>query len=209
MSADIKSRNDTETSTPTRLVTANQVVAWNIAWLRREAGLTQEALAERLGWPQNKVSEAERSWNGKRTREFDAQTLIGLAMALGVPMAAFLLPPMDDSAVYVIRPPGQEEDCDLGDMLAYSITDLDEDTSVMGAYRQRLLSAVGKYLGEDWRREVARWLKRIVGAERVREAAFRLRGLHALLTDLTPEVIAWAEALEDDAGEEDEEGDAG
>jgi transcriptional regulator with XRE-family HTH domain len=206
MEPDRTSEGSTEHDAPGRLITVNQVVAWNLAWLRREAGLTQEGLGDLLGWPQNKVSEAERSWNGRRTREFSAQDLAAMAMALGVPIAAFFLPPLDDSAVWVIRPPGQYEDCGMGDLLAYAMTDIDEETPVIAAYRQRLLAAVGNYLGDGWRAEVGRWLKRIVGGERMREGAFRLEGLRAMLADCSREVSAWVQAIKEDAGEEDEDG---
>ncbi len=206
MSADIASENDTEPGAPTRHVTVNQIVAWNIAWLRREADLKQEELGELLGWPQNKVSEAERSWNGKRTREFDAETLIALAMALEVPVNAFFLPPHDDGqdVTYMIRPAGQAEDRGMGDMMKFAITDTDGDTEIMASYRRRLLGAVGKYLGEGWRSDVARWLRRAVGREAIREGAYSMRGLRASLLALAEDVDAWYGALEQAAGEEEE-----
>ena len=150
---------------PVRRVTVNQIVAWNIAWLRREAEMTQRDLGDEIGWSNVSVSEAERSWDGKRTREFDADTLAALALAFGVPITAFFLPPLDDGRKvnYVIRPLGQEDEIGMDGLLALSIVDTDEQTNVMASYRRRLLSAVGKYLGEVWREEVARWLKRIVG----------------------------------------------
>jgi transcriptional regulator with XRE-family HTH domain len=201
---DTERRNDTETSAPRHPVTANQVVAWNIAWLRREAGMTQQDLAGLLGWPQNKVSEAERSWNGKRTREFDAETVVALAVALGVPVNAFFLPPVDDGdeVSYVIRPPGSDEDLDMGGLLAISITDTDEDTEVMASYRRRLLAAVGRYLGEDWEREVAGWPRRIFGREALKEGAFRFRGLVESLSACLGIVRPFSEAL-DQAADED------
>lgn len=201
---DESSESDTGTDAPPRLVTVNQVVAWNMAWLRREAEMTQQDVADLLGWPQNKISEAERSWNGKRTREFDAQTIVALALAFGVPVNAFFLPPLDDGrdVTYVIRPPGQDEDIGMTDLLALSIIDTDEQTNVMASYRRRLLSAAGKYLGEVWREEVARWLRRAVGREALREGAFRLRGLSAALLANGEEVAEFAAALEKVAEEE-------
>lgn len=201
----MESENDTGPGAPPRLITVNQVVAWNMAWLRREAEMTQQDVAGLLGWPQNKVSEAERSWGGKRTREFDAQTLVALALAFGVPVNAFFLPPADDGreVTYVIRPGGQAGDLGMGALLAIAITDTDEQTSVMASYRRRLLAAVGKYLGEEWREEVARWLKRIIGRDALREAAFRLRGLVASLLAAGEEVAGLTHALEKAAEEEE------
>jgi transcriptional regulator with XRE-family HTH domain len=201
----MESENDTGTCALPRHVTVNQVVAWNIAWLRREAGLTQLELAARLGWPQNKISEAERSWSGKRTREFDAHTLVGLAVALGVPVPAFLLPPSGDGTEgYVIRLPGQAVDLDMAGLLAVSLTDTDSKSDAMASYRRRLLAAVGNYLGEDWMREVAGWLKRIIGREAMKEGAFRLRGIASALAAGQIQVRALADVLGEAAGEDDE-----
>jgi len=203
----MESEQRTESEPPARLVTVNQIVAWNIAWLRHEADLTQQELADLLGWPQNKVSEAERSWNGKRTREFDAETILGLAMALGVPVGAFFLPPADDKteAVYVIRPPGQEEGLGMADLMALALPDTDDDTEIMASYRRRLLGATGEYLGEDWEKEVARWLRPLVGRETMAEAALRLRGLRASLLAEAARVGSFADALGQAADEEEEE----
>jgi hypothetical protein len=133
--------------------------------------MTQQVLAAYLGWPQNKVSEAERSWNGKRTREFDAQELIALSLALGVPLNAFFLPPLDDGTdvIYRFRPPGAEDDLGMGDLLAASISDSDAGTSAMNGYRRRLLNAAGHYLSPGWQAEIAQWLKR-TGPEVPQEA---------------------------------------
>jgi len=39
------------------------------------------------------VSAAERSWDGKRVRKFDADEIVAIATVLGVPVSAVLLPP--------------------------------------------------------------------------------------------------------------------
>lgn len=81
---------------PTRRVTVNQLVAFNIAWFRKAAGLTQDELGERLGgWSAASVSAAERSWDGKRVRKFNTDEIVGAAVVLGVPVVALLLPPPD------------------------------------------------------------------------------------------------------------------
>jgi transcriptional regulator with XRE-family HTH domain len=201
----MESESNAQSGVPRRLVTVNQVVAWNIAWLRREAGLTQEELGDLLGWPQNKVSEAERSWNGKRTREFDAAELVGLSMALNVPLNALFLPPLGDGAdaVYLIRPPGQTEDRDMADLLAAVLfADTEDSSAGVTAYRRRLLAAVGNYLGEDWREEVARWLRSIEGPEALRERAFRMRGTGAQLHADGDDLNAWAAVFDKIAGED-------
>jgi transcriptional regulator with XRE-family HTH domain len=175
----MESENDTErdASPPVVLITVNQVVAWNIAWFRREAGMTQQELADRLGWPQNKVSEAERSVTGRRTREFDADTLIYLAGALGVPLNALFLPPLDDrrQAVYEFRPRGLGQALGMTDLLSAVLYGDPEDRSgVMEAYRDRILGAVGKYHGDDWREIVAGWLKTAEGVQILKECLLRM-----------------------------------
>ena len=86
---------------PTR-INVNQVVAYNVREARRTRGWTQEALALRLeavtGIPFSlaTVSALERTWEGDRRRQFDAQMLTQLAVALDVPIAWFFLPPPDE-----------------------------------------------------------------------------------------------------------------
>jgi transcriptional regulator with XRE-family HTH domain len=177
MEPDRTSENDTEHNAPPRFVTVNQIVARNVAWFRRAAGMTQEQLGGLLGWPQNKVSEAERSWNGKRTRQFDADELVALSLAFGVPLNAFFLPPPDDGhdARYTFQPPGAEEPLDMGALLGAVTSDSDSEADVMQAYRVRYLNAAGQYLGEGWEEEIAAWLRPLVGPEVLEEGAYRLQ----------------------------------
>jgi transcriptional regulator with XRE-family HTH domain len=86
---------------PERMVTPNMLIAFNVARWRAAAGLTQDQLGERLGgWTKTAVSAAERSWDGKRVRQFDADLVVRLAAILGVPVRAFLLPPPDDGEAF-------------------------------------------------------------------------------------------------------------
>lgn len=204
----MESENDAEadSSAPRVLITVNQVVAWNIAWFRREAGMTQQELADRLGWPQNKVSEAERSVNGKRTREFDADTLAGLAIAFGVPINALLLPPLDDlrDSTYKVRPPGLGQDIDMAQLLGAALYgDPDDRSGSMEAYRLRILSAVGKYHGDKWREIVAGWLINAEGLDAMRECILRVRGDRDRLLASASVQDAWADAIEKAIGEEE------
>jgi transcriptional regulator with XRE-family HTH domain len=204
--ADMETENDTETdaSAPRVLVTVNQVVAWNIAWFRREAGMTQQELADRLGWPQNKVSEAERSVNGKRTREFDADTLIGLAIAFGVPVNALLLPPLDDlrDSTYKVRPPGLGQDIGMAQLLGAALYgDPDDHSGIMEAYRDRILGAVGKYHGDDWREIVAGWLMTTEGMGILKECLLRMRGDRDRLAAAVDVQDGWINAMEKVIGE--------
>jgi DNA-directed RNA polymerase specialized sigma24 family protein len=80
-------------------LTPNQLVAYNLARLRRERGLTQEQAAELLEphlgvrWSKAAFSQVEQSVLGKRHREFTADDLVAFARAFDVPLAWFFLPP--------------------------------------------------------------------------------------------------------------------
>jgi hypothetical protein len=103
---------------PERYITMNQLVAYNVAYWRRSGTQTQEKLREYLSsfggisWSKAALSAAERSWDGKRVRQFDADEILALSQALGVPLSAMFLPPDDDGVKvrYVIGPAGGEED---------------------------------------------------------------------------------------------------
>ncbi|MCY3650951.1 MAG: helix-turn-helix transcriptional regulator [Acidimicrobiaceae bacterium] len=83
-------------------IDANRVVSYNLRLAREMQGLTQEQFATRLEAitghrpTQASISALERSWEGGRRREFDAQELVEFAVALNVPIAWFFLPPPDD-----------------------------------------------------------------------------------------------------------------
>lgn len=95
---------------PVRRVTANAIVAINMGFFRKAAGLTQEELGDRIGWGKSVVSTAERSSDAKRVRNFTADDVIAIADALGLPFAALFLPPPDDGIDfrYVLDVPGSE-----------------------------------------------------------------------------------------------------
>jgi len=86
----------------TQPITANQLVAYNLARIRKALGLSQEQAAELLEpylgerWSKAVYSAAERSYHGKRVRHFTADDLAALALAFGVPVTYFLLPPRPD-----------------------------------------------------------------------------------------------------------------
>lgn len=94
----------TYTDLPGRHITPNRLVAYNMAYWRKAAGMTQEELAQRLNvyyekakaWTNASVSAAERSWDGKRVRQFDADVLMCLCTIFGLPLTAFFLPPEED-----------------------------------------------------------------------------------------------------------------
>jgi transcriptional regulator with XRE-family HTH domain len=155
--------SETYEDLPAEHVIIDQIVAANIRHWRRAAGMTQEELGERIGWSAANVSAAERSADSDRDRRrFDAHTLVTLAVALGVPLIAFFLPPLGDGAGmrYTFQP-GEHDagSLDMVDLMARAVMpDSDNDSPAMNAYRQRLRSAVVTYLDGSWAEEVARWL---------------------------------------------------
>lgn len=83
-------------------LTANQVVAHNLARARAMRGWTQEEAAERLEewlgvrWSKSSWSTAERSAGGGRVRKFDAEEIIAFSHTFKLPVAWFFLPPGAD-----------------------------------------------------------------------------------------------------------------
>lgn len=141
---------------PAVRVTLNQIVAWNMAYFRKAAGLTQEELGKLLqGWTQRPwgkagVSAAERAWDGKRPRQFDADLILGLARAMDVPIAAFYLPPDNDGVTcrYVIDPPYPptgvpDVSITMHDLLSYALSDpAEDDSEAHKRYRERFVSTL-------------------------------------------------------------------
>lgn len=85
--------------------TPNQLVAYNLARIRKQRGLTQAATVELLSsflgvtWSVASLSAAERSVDGKRIKEFNADELIALSRAFDVPLAYWFLPqPAEEQA---------------------------------------------------------------------------------------------------------------
>jgi len=135
---------------PEQKVTINQLVGYNMAEYRRAAGLTQEELGKRLGgWTKVAVSAAERSWDGRRVRKFDADELVTLAGALDVPVVALFLLPEDAGTAkrYLLDGPGFP---DLTTLLLRDILPArGGDSPPLAAYRKRLM-ALGVSDIESW-----------------------------------------------------------
>ena len=151
-----------------RLVTVNQIVAWNLAWFRHAAGLTQQELADLTGWKKSAISDAERSVAGKFTREFNAQELAELALALGVPLAAFFLPPVDDGEDAWYRFPAGKAGApaSMRVLMERVVMPENEDrTPVMEAYRDRMRAAARRYLNPDWAAKVISLILGIASTE--------------------------------------------
>lgn len=179
---------------PERRVTANMVVGYNIAYFRKVAGATQEQLGEPLGWTKVAVSAAERSWDGKRVRKFDADEILRVAGVFGIPIAALFLPPEDDGEKvrYVIDDGGQDEQATMRRLLELAMSDpIDSDSPIMQAYEDRLVSAVNTYLDSEAASAVATRLKERATEEQLatalREARLSraaLQGFEKTLEDL-------------------------
>jgi len=168
---------------------------------RRAAALTQEELGELLGWSKAIVSAAERSWDGKRIRQFTVDDVAALARAFGIPLAALFLPPEDDGDKkrYVLRLTEKDaERLTMTDLTWLALTDNENESPVMNIYRNRLRGAVTTYLDEFWAEEVAGWLRQIDSDEARADRAARLRSRRAALLDLAAELADLADALEPD-----------
>ena len=127
---------------PERHVTISQLVAYNLGFFRRATGIDQRKIGELLGWSAASVSAAERSWESKRTKVFDANEVMQIAAALDVPLAALFLPPEDHGTAvrYVVHRRGGE-DLDFSDLQEYVFPGRSGDSPAMAAYRQRLIAA--------------------------------------------------------------------
>jgi len=136
-----------------RSVTLNQVVGYNMAWYRKAAGLTQEELGQRLGgWTKVAVSAAERSWDGKRIRKFDADELVAIARAIGVPVSALLLPPHDAGTAISYELEGTSEaerKTQLTELLPYLLPSPNDQSPAMAAFRNRLIALGSSHLIES------------------------------------------------------------
>jgi F0F1-type ATP synthase membrane subunit b/b' len=133
-----------------RRVTANRLIAYNLNYFRRVVGLSQQELGEPLGWSAASVSAAERSWDGKRVKKFDADEIVQISGLLGVPLAALFLPPEDHGTAihYVLNRPDRES-LDLAELLADVFPSSEGDSAAMDAYRRRVIAAGATKYGSD------------------------------------------------------------
>lgn len=90
-------------------LTANQIVAYNLAQARMWKNWTQEEAAAELEpflgarWSKASFSAAERSVDGQRVRQFSADELVAFSRCFGVPVGFFFLPPPHGAADRPIR----------------------------------------------------------------------------------------------------------
>lgn len=197
---------------PGHALTVNQIVAWNLAHFRAAAGLTQEELGQRIGWSKAVVSAAERSWDGKRVRQFSADDLLTIATALGIPITAMFLPPEDDGIdvrYYLNVPVCTTSDGRVGhlthtmhDLMLFVVPDAiagpddpdadddpDNDSAsdqkVAGQrYWDRYVAAINGYLGAEHVGELAEYIEDLSTEDRIVDHLARLRGQYEALRDM-------------------------
>ena len=160
------------------------VIGYNVAYFRRAAGLTQEQLGEPLGWTKVAVSAAERSWDGKRVRKFDADEILRIALVFKLPVAALFLPPEDDGRDkrYIIGERGHGQPMAMQGLLEFAMSEpTEDDRPVMRAYENRLVSAVSKYLPSGAAEAVATRLKQRTTEQQLARALREARANHEIL----------------------------
>jgi transcriptional regulator with XRE-family HTH domain len=186
----------------------HQIVAWNMAFFRRAAGMTQADLGARLGWSFRAVSAAERTaarTDGKG-RQFDAETLVALSLALEVPLVAFFLPPGDDRVRvrYLFHAPekysGHPDCMDMSWLLQFVVLPItDDETPVADAYRDRFNAAVHRYLERGWANTAAAWLQGERPPDALADLAVRLRTQSIDLSHAAAEFSKLADAIDETA----------
>ena len=127
-------------------LTANQIVAYNLARIRKVRGLSQGQAAELLEpylgarWSKAVYSAAERSYDGKRVRQFTADNLVAISKAFGVPVVYFFLPPKAEDRGPATSLGSGEHDIAWSELF---------DVMLGGAYRSTLLPRVLELPAED------------------------------------------------------------
>ncbi|MEH0635421.1 hypothetical protein QBA35_19160 [Streptomyces bottropensis] len=85
-----------------RVLSANQLVSYNLMRARRAVGWSQQDVANLLeqltgrSWSNASVSAAERAWQGGRPRRFDACEILAMSTIFNEPIGFFFLPPGPD-----------------------------------------------------------------------------------------------------------------
>lgn len=186
---------------PVTEVTADQIAAINIRYWRKKARLTQEQLGELIGWSGANVSAAERSADrANDKRRFDAHTLLAFAGALGIPLAALLMPPDDEgiSGRYVLAD-GAAGVREMRELMSFLISEpADDDTDTMNAYSVRYWTLVQEYTDAKRGAELAARMEKITTEARRAERLARLAGQRHALVSLVSDIDQIAEAIAGD-----------
>jgi hypothetical protein len=168
--------------------------------------MTQAELGAELGgWTKGAVSAAERSWDGRRVRKFDADEIARMASIFRVPVPAFFLPPEDDGATarYMIKSGG--EPVPMSEHFGYVMPDLnwEADGPAGAAYQQALITTTARYAGGEAAERLGAAVGEITEPEEIKAAlegarANRdaIRGTYAVLDALLDENSLLQDALE-------------
>jgi hypothetical protein len=133
-------------------LTPNQVVAYNLAQARLLRNWTQEEAAEALEpylgrrWSKASFSAAERSVDGDRIRQFEADEIVAFARAFHLPVSWFFLPPPPWAAPGIparLKSPGAERFGEPLALLADLVFGDDEQRAVLELRLQAFLQELG------------------------------------------------------------------
>jgi transcriptional regulator with XRE-family HTH domain len=191
----------TESTPPERIITPNMLAALNMARWRQAMGWTQEQLGAELGgWTKNAVSAAERSWDGHRVRQFDADLLCDLASVFRIPVPAFFLPPEDDgrTARYAIK--GDDGPVPMDEYFRVVLPDIDDweaDTAAGAAYKQAVITAIARYYDSEARAEVGAAVADVATEEQIAAALERARETRELTAVTLDRLLAENAVLQD------------
>jgi transcriptional regulator with XRE-family HTH domain len=176
---------------PERVVTINMLVAHNMRFFRKIAGMTQEELGAKLGrWSKVAVSAAERSWDGKSIRKFDADVVADIAAAINVPIAALFLPPDDDGSTcsYRVRTPAPDSDeLTMKEWFQYVVSEPSFEpgtTPVLDAYTHRFVRAAGRYLNSGAEEELANRVRELANEQQFAKALREARANEEVLNSI-------------------------
>lgn len=145
-------------------LTPNQVIAYNLAQARTLKGWTQDqackALEPHLGsrWSKANYSAAERSVDGSRIRQFDADVIVAFARTFDLPVTWFFLPPPPWASPGVpakLRTPDAERFGAPLALLADLVFGDDEQRATMALRFQAFLDELGTNPLSDAQRRVA------------------------------------------------------
>jgi hypothetical protein len=135
----------------------------------------------------------------RQGRLFDVQTLIAIALALGIPLSGLLLPPEDDGTAARYFFTAGDHRYDMRSLMKLVVMpDTDDDSPALNAYRERLLAAASRYLDPGWVKEAARWLREAEPREMRADRAARLRSERNMLLQVAEELEKLADALDQD-----------
>lgn len=147
-------------------LTPNDIVSLNMAYYRQAAGLSQQQLADKLGWIKPVVSTAERTWEGRRKRNFTADDLAELAAFFRIPVGALFVPP-PGVTVSVPAPAVPDPESPVMDAYRKRLAEAGlSGTEVTGADElSRQAAAFLEYRGQ-WRGELVGMLERLAETAR-------------------------------------------